>query len=183
MTVTRSEARGRPREKPTAIRAEKPRKEKSRTEEGKGSSGGRPPHEEVTPQQLRAIASVLAHPTVAAAAKEIGVHPRTISRWFKEPAFMAEYVSQMSELQLVLWSQMLGVRNEVWSRFLELMRSPDERVALRATTWALDRLLSVPAILNRIAIGDEEAQPSVPPRVRALLEQVDAGRGDGDGGA
>ncbi len=179
MTVT-PEGSGRPRGKTTAIRAGKPRKEKSRTEESKGS-GGRPPHDAVTAQQLRGIAAVLARPTIAAAAKEIGVHPRTISRWFDEPAFIAEYVSQASELQLQLWSQMLGVRNEVWNRFLELMRSPDERIALRASTWALDRLLSVPAILTKIAIGDEGVQPDIPPRVRALLEQVDAERGDGDG--
>jgi hypothetical protein len=177
MTVTPEAGGG----KPTAIRAGRPRKENSRTEGSKGSGGGRPPHEVLTPQQVRGIAAVLSRPTIASAAKEIRVHPRTISRWFDEPAFIAEYVSQASELQLQLWNQMLGVRNEVWSRFLELMRGPDERIALRASMWALDKLLSVPAILNKIAIGDEAVEPDIPPRVRALLEQVDTERGDGDG--
>ena len=181
MKMTRSEGVKRPRGVPSATRAAGPRKGKSPTEKDNGSSGGRPPRDEVTPQQLRGIAAVLSQPTIASAAKEIGVHPRTISRWFMEPAFIAEYVSQAGELQLELWSQMLGVRNDVWSRFLELMRSPDERIALRASTWALDRLLSVPAILNKIALEDEDLQPGIPPRVRALLERVDAEAGDGDG--
>ncbi len=50
-------------------------------------SGGRPRREKLTPQQLRGIDALLSRPTTAAAAEEIGVSPRTISWWFKEPAF------------------------------------------------------------------------------------------------
>ncbi len=184
MTMTRSkEPQERPREAPAATRVGKPSEEKSPAGEGNGPAGGRPPREELTPQQLWGIAALLTQPTIAAAAKEIEVHPRTISRWFREPAFMAEYVTQIRELQLELWSQMLRVRSEVWGRFLELMRSPDERVALRATTWFLEKLLSTPAILERVAVGDDEAEPDIPPRVRALLQRVDAiERGDGGTG-
>ena len=73
------------------------------------AAAGRPPREELTPPQLRAIKALLTLPTTVAAAEEIGVHPRTISRWSKEPAFRAEYLGQMSELQIELWRQMLGV--------------------------------------------------------------------------
>lgn len=105
---------------------------------------GRPPREELSPQQLTGIHALLTQPTFVAAAQEIGVHPRTLSRWMKERPFRAEYLRQMTELQAELWRQMLLVRTEVWRRFLELMRSSDEKVALRATTWYLDKVLTVP---------------------------------------
>ncbi len=136
---------------------------------------GRPPREELSAQQLRGISALLCQSTMAAAAKEIGVHPRTISRWFKERAFRAEYLSQMTELQLELWRQMLDVRSEVWNRFLELIRSPDERIALRATTWFLDQMLSVPRMLSNVSPENDAAlEPETPPQLRALLHEVEA---------
>ena len=87
---------------------------------------------------------------MVAAAEEIGVHPRTISRWFTRQRF-AEYLGQMTELRMELLRQMLGVRSEVWNRFLELMRSTDERIRRqRATTRYLDRMLSVPDPLEPV---------------------------------
>lgn len=134
------------------------RKERASEPTTRGA-GGRPPREELTPPQLRGMKALLTQPTMVAAAEEIGVHPRTISRWSKEPAFRAEYLGQMTELQMELWRQMLAVKSEVWNRFLELMRSTDERIALRATTWFLDRMLSVPVILSQIAGEDDEIDP------------------------
>ncbi len=55
----------------------------------------------------------------------------------------------MAKLQIELWRQMLSLRTEAWNRLLELMHSTDERVALRATIWFLDRMLTVPAILSQ----------------------------------
>jgi len=147
-------------------------------------AAGRPPREELTPQQLRAIVALLTLPTTVAAAEEIGVHSRTLSRWSREPAFRAEYLRQMSELQIELWRQMLGVRSEAWNRFLELMRSTNEQVALRATTWFLDRVLSVPAIVSQIALEDDGVEPDTSPRLRALLDETEASeRGDEDDAA
>lgn len=128
--------------------------------------GGRPRRDDVTTIQHRGITALLTQPSMAAAAAEIGVHPRSLSRWFEEPAFAAEYEAQASELQQELWRRMLGVRGEVWDRFLELVRSKDERVALRATTWLLGRMLSQPPV--RRAAGDEEER-AIPPRLRELL--------------
>jgi hypothetical protein len=89
----------------------------------------------VCPLQRLGINALLAQPNMAAAADAIGVLPRTMPRWFKEAAFAREYEAQMEELQHELWRGMLGVRREVWDRFLEFVRSKDERVALRATSW------------------------------------------------
>jgi hypothetical protein len=140
---------------------------------GPRTLGGRRPREELSPQQLRGVAAVLTHPTIAAAAEEIGVHPRTMSRWFKEPGFLREYLAQVTELQLELWGEMLAVRSEVWSRFLELVRSDDDRIALRATTWFLDRMLSVPAIVGRMTVEEDGGAVGIPPRLRAFLADPD----------
>lgn len=87
----------------------------------------------------------------------------------------------MTELQSELWRQMLAVRSEGWNRFVELMRSPDERIALRATTWFLDRMLSRPAILSDRAHGDEDDEPDIPLRLdRFLGEPKAVERGDED---
>ena len=158
------------------------RKERA-SEPSPPAAAGRPPREELTPQQLRAIVALLTLPTTVAAAEEIGVHPRTLSRWSRDPAFRAEYLRQMSELQVELWRQMLGVRNEAWNRFLELMRSTDERVALRAITWFLDRVLSIPAIVSQIALEDDAVDPDTSPRLHALLEAETTERGDEDDAA
>jgi hypothetical protein len=138
------------------------------------SAGGRPRREGLTPLQHRGISALLTYSTITVAAAEIGVHPRTISRWLKERRFRAEYVRQANELQLELWHQMLAERGEAWGRFQHLMRGDDERIALRATTWLLDRMLSVPAIIRRDAVGEEESGIYLSPRLRALLDEVDA---------
>ncbi len=130
--------------------------------------GGRPPRKDLTPLQLRALNALFTQPTIVAAAEEIGVHPRTLSRWFKERPFRTEYLGRMTELQVELWRQMLDVRAEVWDRFLELMRSPDERIALRASTWFLDRMLSVPAMLAQIAPEDDDLDPNASASLRAF---------------
>jgi hypothetical protein len=50
------------------------------TEPLAGSRGGRPRRETVTPLQQRGIDALLANPTVAAAARKIGVNARTVAR-------------------------------------------------------------------------------------------------------
>ena len=135
---------------------------------------GRPPGEEFTPLQLAGIHALLTQPTMAAAGKEIGVSARTINRWSKQRAFRAEYLGQMTELQAELWRQMLSVRTEVWNRFLELMRNNDEKVALRAATWYLDKVLSVPPMLGQMALQDDDLDPNTPPSLRSLLEVTEA---------
>ena len=62
----------------------------------------------------------------------------------------------MAELQLELWRQMLAVRHDAWLRFLRLLQSDDERIALRADMWLLDRLLAVPTMVERL---EETADP------------------------
>lgn len=139
--------------------------------EGNSREGTRAPGEDLTPQQLRGINALLSQPSIKAGADEIGVHPRTISRWLREPAFHAQYVAEMVHLQHELWRGMLRLRNDAWDRFRQLLESPDERIALRASTWALNQIMSVPAILNQTTIAVDA--PAIPPALWAFLEQVD----------
>lgn len=135
---------------------------------------GRPRRKELSPPQLRAIQLLATGKSMVAAAEEVGVSSRTISRWFREDAFAAEYRSHMSELQLELWNQMLAVRSEAWARFLELLHSGDESIALRASFWVLDRMLKVPAIMTQLAMQESEVAPDTSPRLRAFLDNSEA---------
>ncbi len=54
------------------------------------------------------------------------------------------------------------------------MRSNDEKVALRATTWFLDKVLSVPPMLGQFSLEDVDLDPNTPPSLRALLTETEA---------
>ena len=45
----------------------------------------------VTAKQERAIAALLAKPTIEAAAEALGINPVTVHRWLAEPAFTEAY--------------------------------------------------------------------------------------------
>lgn len=145
-----------------------------KTEPASGPIGGRPSRQELTPLQLRGIHALLTQPTMSAAADELGVHPRTISRWLKDGTFRREYREAMTELQAELWHQMLAVRGEGWNRFLELLRSSNDRIRLRATTWYLDKILSVPAMLGQLALEDDVLDLNTSPSLRSFLEEAEA---------
>jgi hypothetical protein len=104
----------------------------------------------------------------------IGVNARTISRWFKEEAFAGAYRAQATELQLELWNHILAMRSEAWGRFRQLLNSDDERIALRATFWALDRMLQVPAIVSVLSPQVDGLGPAIPARLRAFLAASEA---------
>jgi hypothetical protein len=100
-----------------------------------------------------------------------------LSRWFNERAFVNEYGAHTAALQEELWRTMLAVRAEVWDRFIGLVRSDGERVALRASVWFLTPILAEPPA--RQAMVEEER--AIPPRLRELLEGTGA-FGSGEGG-
>jgi len=51
------------------------------------------PATKLTSKQERAIAALLAHPTIEGAAEVLGVNAATVHRWLGEPAFEAAYRS------------------------------------------------------------------------------------------
>jgi hypothetical protein len=144
---------------------------------------GRPASTELDARQLQAIALYITNPNKAAVAAEIGVAPKSVSRWFQSPVFVAEYQRQLGDVQLELWAQMVAAKNEAWQRFKKLMADSDPRISLRATTWFLDRFLSSPGFLARSAAGESSIGADLERRERELLELVGAlGPGDADHG-
>ncbi len=133
---------------------------------------GRTARTELTAQQLQAIALYISNPNKAAVAAEIGVSPKSVSRWFQNPAFVTEYRRQLGEVQLELWAQMVAVKNEAWDRFKKLMADVDPRISLRATTWFLDRFLSAPTFIGRSTARETGIEAQLQRRERELLELV-----------
>jgi hypothetical protein len=136
-----------------------------------GTHLGRSARRDLTPQQIQGINALFTQPTMTAAAASIGVHPRTLSRWLQEPAVLSEYEQMRVQLQLETWHGLLAMRQEALARFRELVHSKDERVALRATTWLIERTLTVPSIPRGADNEPRSSAPSVSPRLQAFLDQ------------
>jgi hypothetical protein len=112
------------------------------------AKGGRPRRDDLQSQDYRAITALMTNPSHRAAAAEIGVSPRTLSRMMRNQKFAAEFDAQVSALRLELWAGMLANRHEVLARFDQLVHSDNDAVALRATLWFLERVLGQPEALS-----------------------------------
>jgi hypothetical protein len=133
---------------------------------------GRPPREGLDPLQRHTIVALLSYPTQTAAAAAVGVSEKTIRRWFQQPCFRDEYFRQLDELLAEQWSMMTAVRNEIWERFIELTRSENEMVVLRAVTWYFDHLSRRMPSLQLRRRNDDDALEH-PPRLRELYARLD----------
>src|SRR5262245_17197290 len=90
----------------------------------------------------RAIAALLAEPTIGQAAKAAGISDKTLRRWLKEPAFSAEYRAarrQAVDHALTILRQMAGEAVETLRR--NLGPSVPESVQVRAALAILDLAL------------------------------------------
>ena len=153
-------------------------------DQGSAQSGrGRPIRDELDARQLQAIHLYLANPNKARVAEEIGVSPKTLSRWFKDPVFLAEYRRQLDDVQFDLWTQLIAAKDQAWEHLIWLMTASEPRVSIRATTWLLDRLLSSPSFLDRSMARRTGLAVQLEERELELLEHVAAaGRGEVDRG-
>jgi hypothetical protein len=148
-----------------------------------GSGRGRPVRTELDARQLQAIHLYLADPNKTRVAEEIGVALKTLSRWFQNPVFLAEYRRQLDDIQLDLWTQLIAAKDQAWEHLLWLMIASEPRVSIRATTWLLDRLLSSPSFLDRSVARRTGLAADLEDRELELLELVaELGRGDADRG-
>jgi hypothetical protein len=106
----------------------------------------------------RAVAALLTHATVRQAAASIGISPRTLQRWLKEPSFVKEYRAARSRL--------------VEHAIAQMQRSaPAAAVVLRKhmkAGKAADRIRAAAAVYDR-AIGGEELT-DLKERIEALEE-------------
>jgi hypothetical protein len=144
---------------------------------------GRPRREGLDSLQRRGISARLTYPTQAAAAAAIGVSEKTFQRWFQLREFRDEYFRQLDELLAEQWSMMAAARKEIWGRFMELVRSKNETVALRAATWYFDHMARrMPSLQLRQDNDDDGVE--LPPKLRELYERLeDPGAESEDGDA
>lgn len=144
-------------------------------------AAGRPRRVGLNERDHRIIAALLMYPTRAAAAAAVGVSEKTIRRRLQERQFRDEYFRQLDELLAKQWSMMAAAWKEIWDRFMGLVRSDDDAVALRACTWYFDHMARrMPSLQLRPGVDEDEIEP--PARLRALYEQVegqDAESGEG----
>jgi hypothetical protein len=119
------------------------------------------------------------------------LEPRTLSRWFQDPVFIAEYRRQLGDVQMELWIRLVATKDLAWERLISLMTESEPAVALRATTWLLNHLLSSPRFLDRSAALQTGITADLESRELELLERAGAilrggaapvdGSGDGQG--
>jgi hypothetical protein len=134
------------------------------------SARGRPQSNELDARQLLAISLYLAEPNKTKVAEQIGVAPKTLSRWFRNPAFAFEYSRQLDEVRVELWTQLVATKDLAWERLVLLMTRSEPAVALRATTWLLNQLLSSPRFLDRSAAIQTGITADLEGRELELLE-------------
>jgi hypothetical protein len=120
------------------------------------------------PRKLRAIYLLLACHTQADAAEAVGVDPKTVGRWLQEPDMKHEFAVQLTALSAEMWARLLAQIDAVLAVFLKLLNSDDPRVALRAATWYLDKVLGLLQLSSVLESG-----PSVP-LPPALIEALEA---------
>lgn len=131
---------------------------------------GRPPSSELDARKLQAIAFYLLDPNKAKVAERVGVAPKTLSRWFQDPMFIAEYRRQLSDVQVELWTRLIATKDLAWERLILLMTRSEPAVSLRATTWLLNHVLSSPRFLDRSAAQQTGITADLEGRELELLE-------------
>src|SRR5207253_435980 len=89
----------------------------------------------------QAIAALLTRPTVAEAAQAAGVAERTLRRWFRDPAFAAEYrAAQRQSLEAAIGSLQGAAMEAVAALRRNLLPPAPAAVQTRAAVAVLEQL-------------------------------------------
>lgn len=145
----------------------------SQDPEARQASGrDRTPSSELDARKLEAIALFISDPNKTRVAERIGVDPRTVSRWFQEPVFVAEYHRQLDDVRLDLWAQMNSSKDTAWAQFMGLLSGGPPAISLRASMWFLDRLLFPPKFTEWSEALQTGIAESLRARERQLLESA-----------
>ncbi len=137
---------------------------------------GRRPRTEPEPRQIVAVGLMMAGMSRKQIAERLKVDEKTVGRWLHEPAVKRELAAQLTAISAETWSRVTLLASEAWGVFEALLNSPDERIRFRASTWYLDRVLSVLPV--KLLLDDGPVTlPSLPP---SLLRFVDPDNDDGE---
>ncbi|MGP1308868.1 MAG: hypothetical protein ACTS27_01570 [Phycisphaerales bacterium] len=124
----------------------------------------------LTPRQERAIACLLAEPSVAKAAESAGVGERTLHRWLREPLFAREYRAARRGA----FDQAIGLTQ----RYGALAAQALARIVADPKSSASARVAAATAILR---FGREGVELD---DLASRIEDLEfAARGPGEGGA
>lgn len=97
--------------------------------------------ENLTPKQRQAVAALLETPTVATAARTVGVSRETVYKWLKQDAFVqAVQDAEAERLQAVQRGLLAGAEGALIV-ILNLLRSDSESVRLRASIAILEQVI------------------------------------------
>jgi len=100
----------------------------------------------ITPRQEHAVVALLSEPTMASAAKAVGVSERTIHRWLCDPHFLAAYAKARRKVN----SHAIGLAQRHASRAVTvLLEAMDDKKA----PWA-SRILAATSILKVGRLSD-----------------------------
>jgi hypothetical protein len=140
-----------------------------------GGRLGRPRKSEVEPKQIIAVGMMMAGASQKAIARKLEVDEKTIGRWFREPEVKRELGAQLTAISAETWSKVALLAADVWGVFEALLNDPDPRIRLRASTWYLDRLLSV--LPAKLLLEDGPVSlPQLPPSLHRFVEGSDDGK-------
>lgn len=91
----------------------------------------------LSPVQRKAINLLTQGKGLSETGEIVGKDPKTMSRWMHKGEFKAELDRRLDEADRAEDLLMLGLRKEASERLQQLMRSEDERIALRACVQVL----------------------------------------------
>lgn len=91
----------------------------------------------LTPVQRKAINLLTQGKGLSETGEILDKDPRTMSRWMHKSEFKAELDRRLDEADRAEDLLMLGLRKEASERLRQLMRSDDEKIALRACVQVL----------------------------------------------
>lgn len=86
----------------------------------------------------RALDSLLSGATIAAAADACGVNEKTVDSWLREPEFRSELLARSRAISDGAMTTLIAANTIAAGKMIELLESPDHRVALKAAETILN---------------------------------------------
>lgn len=81
----------------------------------------------MTPNKERAIAALITYPTRKEAAKAVGITPRTLQDYFKDPEFLERYKAAFGDMVQDATRQAQQAINPALSTLREILEDKDEQ--------------------------------------------------------
>jgi hypothetical protein len=99
------------------------------------------PHEALTPQKLAAATHLASGRSGVETAKLVGVTAETVSRWRKDPNFVAHLNGLKGEALATDRERLRSLRAKALDALAELLDSPSDQIRLQAVRYVLDATL------------------------------------------